>query len=113
LTNKTACIGSIIPDLLASGITGATIRWYSDFALTNLVNTGTSYATGKTTPGVYKYYVNQKVGDCVSPIDTAKLTIYALPVANAGSNVNIPLFIHSVRRSDWSRRDWHLVRPYP
>ena len=44
IANDTAvCEGSIIPNLTASG---SNIQWYDDAALTNLVFSGSSFATG-------------------------------------------------------------------
>lgn len=75
--NISACAGNVIPDLSA---TGQNIKWYSNSALTQLIFSGDTFATGKTLPGIYTYYVTQSENGCVSPATTASLIINALPV---------------------------------
>lgn len=80
-TSQQACFGSAVPDLTASG-TG-TMKWYSDAGLTNLLFTGSSFATGNSATGNYTYYVTQTVNNCEGPYATATLTINTLPSGNA------------------------------
>ncbi|MEE2931037.1 MAG: hypothetical protein VX370_00740 [Bacteroidota bacterium] len=77
-SNQSACFGSTIPDLTASGI-GSSFTWYSDPALTAVVNTGSLFATGQTAVGIYTYYVTESQNNCESPSSTVILEIYALP----------------------------------
>lgn len=74
--DQEVCQDGIIPDLT---VTGENVSWYSDPELTTLVNTGNTYATGFTEPGVYPFYVAAILGDCISGSDTVTLTIFALP----------------------------------
>ena len=75
--DQTACFGGTIPDLTATVV--GTALWYSDVALTNLVFTGTPYATGETAVGTYTYYVIDSLGDCLSPSTMVTLTIGDVP----------------------------------
>ncbi|MBN4051570.1 DUF1573 domain-containing protein, partial [bacterium AH-315-M05] len=84
--NQTGCEGSAIPDLTATGID---IKWYSDPGLTNLVNTGNTYATGQTVAGVYIYYVTDSLPQCVSAATTVTLTINSMPAAPTAPDTTI------------------------
>jgi len=75
-TDETVCISGNIPDLYAEG---ENVQWYSDPELTNLVNTGNTYATGMTEAGVYPYYITDLLGDCESEAAVITLTINPLP----------------------------------
>ena len=44
VNNETTCLGTVIPDLTA---TGSNISWYSDVSLTSLVGTGSNLSTGQ------------------------------------------------------------------
>ncbi|PCH93675.1 MAG: hypothetical protein COB85_06555, partial [Bacteroidetes bacterium] len=82
LTSDTAiCFGDVTPDLVALG---ATVMWYDDLALTNLVYTGDTFATGDTAVGPYVYYVTQidsATNTCESPASMVTLTINGIPTA--------------------------------
>ncbi len=71
-----ACVGNVVPDLTAQG---EGIKWYSDEALTQLVNEGSVYSTGETEAGVYTYFVTQTIGGCESPAVSTTLTISNYP----------------------------------
>jgi PKD repeat protein len=75
--DETVCFGETVPDLAAQG---DEIQWYDDEALTNLVHTGATFATGQTEPGTYTYYVTQTSNGCESPYTMVSLTINALPL---------------------------------
>ncbi|RLD46480.1 MAG: hypothetical protein DRI94_14745 [Bacteroidetes bacterium] len=70
--DEDACYGSTIPSLTS---TGTNIEWYNNSSLTNLVNTGNTYATGQTNAGTYTYYVIENNNGCKSSAVTATLTI--------------------------------------
>ena len=70
------CEGFSVPDLT---VQGDSIRWYSNAQLTNLLHSGNTYTTGKTSPGSYIYYVTQTIGECESKADTVILTIIPVP----------------------------------
>lgn len=70
-TNKECCYLNIV-DLEA---TGTNLKWYNDAGLTQLSGTGTPFPTGKTTSGVYTYYVTQTINGCQSAATTVTLTI--------------------------------------
>ena len=76
VTSQSACFGSAIPNLTA---TGTSVVWYSDAALTAVVGNGSSFATGQSAAGVYTYYATQNIG-CESTASTVTLEIYALPI---------------------------------
>ena len=77
VSNETACFGTVIPDLTA---TGSNITWYSDIALTTQVGTGNNLTTGQTAPGIYTYYVtNTDANGCESVSSSVTLEIYSLP----------------------------------
>ncbi len=69
--DKECCVSNIT-DLDA---TGSNLQWYSDPGLTTLAGSGTPFATGQTTAGVYTYYVTQSVNGCESAATTVTLTI--------------------------------------
>ena len=71
-SNMYGCLRNIV-DLEA---TGRSLRWYSDAGLTTLVGWGTPFATGRTTTGVFTYYVTQTVNGCESAATPVSLTIY-------------------------------------
>ncbi|PKP19335.1 MAG: hypothetical protein CVU05_11670 [Bacteroidetes bacterium HGW-Bacteroidetes-21] len=78
--NETVCTGTTVPDLTVTG-TG-TMNWYDDVALTNMVNTGMTFATGETAAATYTYYVNATENGCTSTTaSTITLTINESPVA--------------------------------
>ncbi|MBI5218267.1 MAG: T9SS type A sorting domain-containing protein, partial [Bacteroidia bacterium] len=82
------CFGTATPDLNA---TGNNVLWYSDISLTNLVNTGNTFATGETAVGVYKYYIidYDSLVSCPSFTDSVILTINPIPAAPAASDETI------------------------
>ncbi|OQA97154.1 MAG: Bacterial Ig-like domain (group 2) [Bacteroidetes bacterium ADurb.Bin217] len=69
--NVTAIAGQTIPNLTAQG---ENLTWYESAQLTAGVQTQ-SFATGKTAPGTYTYYVTQKVSNCESAAAEISLTI--------------------------------------
>ena len=79
IANETACLGSTVPDLTASGI-GANFNWYSDVSLSNLVSTSNPFATGQTGVGIYTYYVTETQNGCESPAAIITLEIYTTPL---------------------------------
>jgi len=84
--DQTGCESGTIPDLTATGLD---IKWYSDPGLTNLVNTGNTYATGETTAGIYTYYVTDSLPQCVSAATTVTLTINSMPSTPATTDTTI------------------------
>ncbi|KPK81969.1 MAG: hypothetical protein AMS27_15015 [Bacteroides sp. SM23_62_1] len=75
--SQSICIGENVPDLTA---TGTDLKWYEDAVRDISLQSGTTYATGKTGIGVYTYYVTQTVGGCESLNKTVALAINGLPV---------------------------------
>lgn len=77
VTNDTgSCFEMAVPNLTA---VGDGIKWYSDEALTQLVNEGPDYATGQTAVGSYTYYVTQTTTGCEGPAAMTTLTISDYP----------------------------------
>ena len=72
------CEGGVIPSLSA---TGSNISWYADSTLQNLVFSGSTLATGKTTEGVYTYYATQTSNGISSLATKVVLTILTSPLA--------------------------------
>ena len=77
-SNVTACFGTTIPDLTATGV-GSSFTWHDDAALTNVVGNNSPFATGQTSVGIYTYYVTESQNGCQSPSATVILEIYSLP----------------------------------
>ena len=78
-SNQTACFGTAIPDLIATGI-GSTFTWYSDISLTILVANNSPFSTGQTAAGTYTYYVTDSQNGCESSATPVTLIIYASPI---------------------------------
>ncbi|MFH1320247.1 MAG: LamG-like jellyroll fold domain-containing protein [Bacteroidota bacterium] len=78
-SNMAVCIGDSVPSLIATG--GATILWYNDAGLTNLVFVGDTFATGDTTVGLHTYYITSMVDSCESLPDSVTLEINTPPTA--------------------------------
>lgn len=87
-SNVQSCVGSAVPDLTA---TGTNLTWYDDVALTNVVATGSPFATGQSAVGTYTYYVTQSANGCESPAQTVTLTIDPLPVVGFGTLADVCL----------------------
>jgi len=77
-SNQTACFGTTIPDLTATGV-GSTFTWYSDPALTTVVSNNSPFSTGQIAVGTYTYYVTESQNGCESPATTVTLIIYSTP----------------------------------
>lgn len=75
-SDEEACFGDPVPDLTA---VGTMVQWYDDASLTNLVHSGSVFATGQTLPGSYTYYATQTDGGCESIGLAVTLTIHDLP----------------------------------
>lgn len=56
---------------------GGTVKWYTEPALTNLVNTGTSYSPSLTS--TQAYYITETIGNCTSNSSIVTATIGAIP----------------------------------
>jgi hypothetical protein len=66
--------------------TGTTPHWFSDATLINMVGTGSPFATGQTSVGIYTYYVTDYAAGCGnSPSDTVLLTINPNPLVAANT----------------------------
>ncbi len=65
-----------IPLLVALG---DSIKWYTDYTLSNLVFIGNVYITGKTLPGVYTYFVTQTYYGVESEPEMLTLRILVSP----------------------------------
>jgi hypothetical protein len=81
--SETACLGGVIPDLLAYG---SLPNWYLDAALTIQVFTGNYFTTGETAVGLYTYYVTETLNGCEGPSVPVTLEIYAIPSAPTATN---------------------------
>jgi len=84
--SETACLGGVVPDLLAYGTLPT---WYSDQALTTQVYQGNWYATGQTAVGLYTYYVTETLNGCEGDAVLVTLEIYASPVVTATADQTI------------------------
>lgn len=88
-SNQSACFGTAIPSLTA---TGTTLLWYSDASLSTLIHTGSSYYTGVTAIGTYNFYVSDSIAGCPKSIaDTVTLTIRSLPPKPTANDVTVCL----------------------
>ncbi|MBI4930395.1 MAG: choice-of-anchor D domain-containing protein [Bacteroidetes bacterium] len=103
--NVAVCTGNPIPPLTS---TGTNVQWYSDAALTTLVNTGNSFNTGQTAVGVYTYWVTDSLTGCVSSsADSATLTINAVPLEPTATDVTICYGGSSVLSSNGANPQWY------
>ena len=105
VSNQTACIGSVIPDLTA---TGSNISWYSDQSLSNLVGTGNTLVTGHNSVGIYTYYATTtNTNGCESIGVSSTLEIYDLPNPPISNNVvacvggTVPDLVSSGNNINW------------
>jgi PKD repeat protein len=71
------CPAETIAAVTASGLAGATFTWYSDAALTTVIDNDATY----TPTGDGIVYVTQTVNGCQSPATTVTTTINANPTA--------------------------------
>ena len=80
--------GPGVVNLSATG-SGGTLNWYSDSALTTLVNTGPAY--GPAVSATTTYYVNETSGlECVSAASPVTATVYnGLTTVSAGPNQTV------------------------
>jgi gliding motility-associated-like protein len=84
--DATYCEGDAIADLTATAGSGGTINWYSDVALTNVVETGTTF-TPSSAVGTHTYYVTETVANCESSASVVTIIVNPTPVAPvAGTN---------------------------
>lgn len=89
------CAGD--PILLTAGPGIATIRWYADSALTNLIYVGPNFnpvlppfSLNNMVPGTHTFYVTATQGACESAPDRIDIRIFANPNApNAGADREI------------------------
>lgn len=85
-TDTAICEGDSVPLLVAFG---ENLQWYGDSNLSNLLQTGNTYATGQTVSGYYSYYVTSTVKECESPATITSLNVKDLPIAPAASGVSV------------------------
>lgn len=79
-TNINLCYGESVPEIVAVGNSGNTIKWYSDNGLQNLVHTGTNYTPTIIQEGTYNYYVTQtNSNNCSSNSTNVTINISKLP----------------------------------
>ena len=80
VSSVSACFGSIIPPLTATGV-GNSFTWYSDASLTSIVGTNSPFVHGQTSVGLYTFYVTETSSNgCESPAASVTLEIYSVPV---------------------------------
>ncbi len=73
---RVVCFGEPVPNL---EVVGQTVEWFTDSKLENLDYTGSSFATGKTAPGTYIWFVRVTNNNVASEPVTVSLAIKALP----------------------------------
>ena len=76
----TYCDGDMIADVVATGEAGATFTYYSDAALTMMIQTGATY-TPMGTVGTETVYVTQTVNNCESASTEVMITVNPIPAA--------------------------------
>lgn len=76
--NVTVCSGSPATLGVASPLAGATYRWYSDAARTNLVFTGPTFVTGPISVNT-PFYLESASGSCSSALVTVQVTVVPAP----------------------------------
>jgi gliding motility-associated-like protein len=75
--DTTYCENELFADMTCGG---SNVSWYSDYALTTLLGTGGTY-TPSNTIGATTYYVTAGLAPCISPIDSAVITVITMPDA--------------------------------
>ncbi|MBE0640844.1 MAG: hypothetical protein IH599_02330, partial [Bacteroidales bacterium] len=85
--DRGVCLGLQNPLLSA---TGNAIRWYADPVLGTLLANGSTYRPAVSSTGTYKFYVTQTdpVTGCQSLPDSIILSIFELPLVNAGPDLS-------------------------
>jgi len=76
----TYCEGDMIADVVATGETGATFTYYSDAAMTMMIQTGATY-TPMGTVGTETVYVTQTVNNCESASTEVMIIVNPIPAA--------------------------------
>ena len=72
------CTGNPVPSLTS---TGTNVMWFSDVALTVLLNSGNTFNTGQTGVGIYTYFVTDSMSGCISSsADSVTLFINPVPL---------------------------------
>lgn len=85
-SSDSTCVGGVLT-LYADFGPNATVNWYSDAALTNLVQANANtYQPNLTSNGTYTFYVQGVVGNCVSSVQMVTGFYYNI-VAIASSDV--------------------------
>lgn len=84
-TPPSYCLGDAVADITAVS-TGGTITWYTNPGPSNPDGTGTSYSPSLSTVGTETYYATETVAGCESQATAISVTMFALPVANAGTD---------------------------
>lgn len=91
VSDLTYCEGATdVVALTGVGVTGLKLKWYTD--PTGGVANTTAPIPSTSVPGITTYYVSQATASpntCEGPRTPIKVTIVALPTANAGSNQTI------------------------
>lgn len=85
-TDVSVCFGEEVPALTADG---KNINWYDDSILKNHLLSGNTLYSEHDQVGQYNYYVTQTLDACESKADTARLTIYPIPLFNLGQDTTI------------------------
>jgi len=85
-SDVSVCFGEEVPALTADG---TNINWYDDGYLKNLLQSGNTLYSEHDQVGQYNYYVTQTLDACESRTDTARLTIYPLPLFHLGEDTTI------------------------
>jgi len=85
--DTTYCDGDPVADLTAIG---ASIEWFSDAGLTNLIGTGSPFTI---TPSIdtTTWYVTQKVSGCQSQADSVMIIVNPLPVIDSVLSTNLTI----------------------
>lgn len=98
------CEGNPVPWLTS---TGTNVSWYSNPALTFLVNTGNTFNTGQTVVGSYTYYVTDSMSGCVSSApDTVTLFINSAPAQPVANDVTICFGTPAILSSTGNNPQW-------
>jgi hypothetical protein len=86
-SNVVTC-ASNVANLEAQGIN---LKWYSDpgLGMVNLVQTGTPFMTGITTPGTHTFYVTQTKNGCESPAIAVTLEILMPAITEPPANLTV------------------------
>jgi len=81
------CLGQPVATPISATASSGTIEWFTDSNLTNSFESGNTLHENGSIAGVFSYYASDFDNSCYSPATEVQVTVYALPVVDAGTDV--------------------------